>query len=263
MLFRAQDILPPGWADDNPLLPDVIDAYPRNPWILPEQASALSALGAKYPRLSGAALAAVLDECFWLFPAAARMAGLLESEVPARASDPAFAQLQALFPHVAPEEVWLALELSDFAVDVARLYFTDESLRRVLAESVAAARHSRAFPLEPTWKPEPRAAVAAFEFEAAPGAADDSGARQRRERRVLTCDLHGCTRENSRSAVTAAIEGARTIGTIEKVNFITGRGKHSRGEVPTLRPRMLVFIERLGFAAEVMEKNPGIVQAFL
>jgi hypothetical protein len=44
------------------------------------------------------------------------------------------------------------------------------------------------------------------------------------------------------------------------VNFICGRGNHSRDFEPKIRPRVLLVMDELGCERRLMQLNPGIVE---
>jgi hypothetical protein len=63
--------------------------------------------------------------------------------------------------------------------------------------------------------------------------------------------------------VEEALEAAQAPRVIEKVTVFTGRGRHSRGALPLLRPLVLRLLEEKGVKCALMAKNIGIVQAFV
>jgi hypothetical protein len=79
-------------------------------------------------------------------------------------------------------------------------------------------------------------------------------------KRVLAVDLHGYSRKEAVDKVWSVLAGLASW--VEKVNFITGRGVHSRNETPLLRPMLLRMFEEGGIPAAQMLSNPGIVQVF-
>ena len=50
---------------------------------------------------------------------------------------------------------------------------------------------------------------------------------------------------------------------IKKVNFIVGRGNHSKNNIPLVKPAVLHKTAELGFKREIMETNPGVVSVMI
>jgi hypothetical protein len=93
----------------------------------------------------------------------------------------------------------------------------------------------------------------------------DGDMARRGPRRTYTKDLHGLSVAAAEHAVRTVMERIHTEnsgGTVfsHKVNFICGRGNHSDGLVPRIRPAVLWLVQELGCNRRIMDKNPGIVE---
>jgi hypothetical protein len=247
-------------SDDDPLVPSSIHTYElQNPSILAERRNSLSYLRTRLPFLSDPILISLLDESFWNSKQAYHLGELFLQDRQALDSDveslPDVAVLANSYPNQNRSLISFALRQSGFDCDLARSYFENDALLEALKADFNSTRCAKSCPPIP-----PKRLIAL------PPTAQDwqpSGARSKQERRVLTVDLHGFTRADYREKVLEVLKEAEHRPGIEKVNFITGRGRHSKGEMPLLRPLVLELLQKQGIAAELMEKNPGIVQAFL
>jgi hypothetical protein len=172
-------------------------------------------------------------------------------------SHPAVLLLKESYPMQEPYLISFALRQSGFDCDLARNYFENLELLEALKADYDSANTPFVKSCPPVL-PEPMVVLPPVAHDWQP-----SPSLPKPERRVLTIDLHGFTRADYRDKVLEALEDAEKRPGIEKVNFITGRGRHSKGEMPLLRPLVLEFLQKQGITAALMEKNPGIVQAFL
>ena len=77
------------------------------------------------------------------------------------------------------------------------------------------------------------------------------------KKKILTVDLHGYTSREAYSFVSRAVRRARESGDVRQINFITGRGLHSKNG-PVLRPLVCQLCRKLGTNAFI-GPNPGVV----
>jgi hypothetical protein len=233
----------------------VNEAYPiRNPQILRERQSAVAALHDKFPTLSSQVCEVTLEEHHWNPRLAEATAADLVSDFCKTSltkpfdddSHPSVQSLRKGYPDIPTALIVLAARQSAYDIDTASLLLDAapllDNLQRELAALTSANSRRDRFLAACT----PRQSL--------------TGATPRRKA-VLTCDMHGLTRANYRDAVLDALD-TLTPG-IKKVNFITGRGLHSKNETPLLRPLVMKLVETLGYRCEVMPANPGIVQVFI
>jgi DNA-nicking Smr family endonuclease len=247
-----------------------------NPWIRSDRENAVASLRELAPGLSDATLALVLEEYDWRPERAAQEICVLATQLE-RGSHPLRSELQQRFPGDPPDLALLALEQADFDLETAALSLEIPALRELLLRDFAvraAPTRQRAIDALAAKRREfrsgrPKLGVHS-ECVRTPDAVDGAQSRPRardwpgrRARPVKTVDLHGCTRSNVADEIAAALEEARADESIQKVNFITGKGRHSLNETPLLRPLVLELLDAWGYEAELMEKNQGIVQAFI
>ena len=84
--------------------------------------------------------------------------------------------------------------------------------------------------------------------------------RKRRRRETPLVDLHGLTKYEATAMVESVLADPPKV---RVVPFITGRGIHSPGRVPVLRPHVLKLCQDRGFAACIDRANEGIVRCYL
>jgi hypothetical protein len=192
--------------------------------------------------------------------------------------DSIFQRLQKDYPHVGPETITAAFRRADFSEEYAREYLEyPDLLRDVLPSSPApvvshtpgpadlpnveapldlSASHTayHRSSVEPLHDPKAQSAYAMRVPLLPP------------PRKTLTVDLHCHTvaeaDEKVRRTIADVSEGNKPGGSlfIQKVNFICGRGNHSRDFEPKIRPRVLWVAGDLGCERRIMEANPGIVE---
>jgi hypothetical protein len=242
-------------------------------------------------------LTAVLDECFWVIDRASMLASDLELELRKQSgmSDPVFTQLHQHFPKVPSDELLLALQYSEFDLELAILYFENTELHARLKSDLPSQRFAQILSRPAPIRTAPQSSRSPTQLSSdspndngdedgpshlrhsvpaqkdplqidVPERAKDYGPNisiTKRVRHVLTHDLHGCTRENYRPRISAALEQAREMPGIDKVNFITGKESKFNKKPSLLRPLVITYLESIGITVELMEKNPGIVQAFI
>ncbi|KAH0788824.1 CUE domain containing protein [Histomonas meleagridis] len=78
-------------------------------------------------------------------------------------------------------------------------------------------------------------------------------------KRIITIDLHGYTIMKAHQKFNQTIENAIISGNVAQVNFITGKGIHSAGGMPVLRPYILDLCRMKGLKAFVSQGNTGVV----
>ena len=81
--------------------------------------------------------------------------------------------------------------------------------------------------------------------------------RRRVDKKILTVDLHGFTAQEAYAYVSRAVRRAKQSGDVRQINFITGRGLHSRNG-PVLRPLVCRLCRDLHTNAFI-GPNPGVV----
>lgn len=83
-----------------------------------------------------------------------------------------------------------------------------------------------------------------------------------KKKRTIYIDLHGLTQEKAKEFVNDTIN--KYINSdVHIINFITGRGKHSQGGIPVLRPLVLYICHTMNISAKIKPDNEGIVQLVL
>jgi hypothetical protein len=73
--------------------------------------------------------------------------------------------------------------------------------------------------------------------------------------------MHGLTRANYRAFVLNVLR--HVPPGVERVNFIPGCSRHSKNEIPLLRPLVMKLAEEIGCRCALMPTNPGILQPFI
>lgn len=79
---------------------------------------------------------------------------------------------------------------------------------------------------------------------------------------ILTLDLHGKRKADCKEFVEEVLMRNKN-SRYSKINFITGKGKHSPGNIPVLRPLTMKICEKYGFKASILPDNDGVVQVEL
>lgn len=79
---------------------------------------------------------------------------------------------------------------------------------------------------------------------------------------TLTLDLHGMRKVECEWFIESVLK-ANKSSRYSKINFITGKGKHSHNKVPILRPLVMEICERRGLKAQLLQENDGVVQVLL
>lgn len=79
---------------------------------------------------------------------------------------------------------------------------------------------------------------------------------------TLTLDLHGKRKPECIWFVENVLN-ANKNSRYSKINFITGKGKHSLNKVPILRPLVMEICEKRGLIAKPLDDNNGVVQVDL
>lgn len=79
---------------------------------------------------------------------------------------------------------------------------------------------------------------------------------------TLTLDLHGKRKPECIWFVENVLN-ANKNSRYSKINFITGKGKHSLNKVPILRPLVMEICEKRGLVARPLDDNNGVVQVDL
>jgi hypothetical protein len=232
---------------------DMAESYPiRNPHILAERQNAVSTLRAKFPTLSAESCEATLEEHNWNQRLAESAAADLVSEFCSsgltRPSEddphPSINALRAAYPDIETPLIIFAARQSAYDVETASTVLGADQLLENLRRDVAALSRANS--------PRDR-------FLATLSTVPANHAATRKS--VLTHNMHGLTRANYRDFVLDVL--ANVASGIERVNFITGPGRHSKNETPLLRPLVLKLAEVLGYECALMPANPGIVQVFI
>ena len=73
-------------------------------------------------------------------------------------------------------------------------------------------------------------------------------------------ELHGKNLVDAKEAVIRALDSAQQ-NKIKKIFFITGRGNHSKGNVPVLRPMVLKVCKERGFNPTLSQNKGTIICA--
>jgi hypothetical protein len=245
--------------DNDNLIPDSIPVYEiQNPTILTERKNNLFILSNKFPILSETVLQAVLEECQWDLKLAILESVQLDSQASQEAlskplqeeNHPSVQLLAAKYPQLEWAVIVLALRKSAYDPDVAELYFQDDGLLFALRTESNGSNSTVA-----------ENKIANFKEAFLHRQIREEVSVPAPAKRVVTVDMHGMTRESAPECVWKTL--AELKPGAEKVNFITGRGRHSKNEVPLLRPLVLKILEEKGIECSVMPANPGIVQAFV
>lgn len=79
---------------------------------------------------------------------------------------------------------------------------------------------------------------------------------------TLTLDLHGMRKPECQWYIENVLEATKN-SKYSKINFITGKGKHSVNKVPILRPLVMEISDKKGFKSRLLDENPGVVQVEL
>lgn len=77
-------------------------------------------------------------------------------------------------------------------------------------------------------------------------------------KRIITVDLHHYTSSQAQRLVLRCLQKAPESD-IQEINFITGRGMHSKNKKPILRPLVLNLCKSKGIKAEICKQNNGVV----
>ena len=79
---------------------------------------------------------------------------------------------------------------------------------------------------------------------------------------AVSFDFHGLQLEECLEFVNYALDNSKTTLNGEKVDrfhFITGRGNHSEGNKPILKPQVLDLCKKRKFKAYICPQNEGII----
>jgi hypothetical protein len=79
-------------------------------------------------------------------------------------------------------------------------------------------------------------------------------------KRIMTHDLHGYSVPEGLFVAMHALANRPEF--CEKVNFVVGRGIHSKEALPLLKIALQDEMAKQGYTCRVMSKNPGIVEVF-
>ena len=79
--------------------------------------------------------------------------------------------------------------------------------------------------------------------------------------KTKTVDLHGFSKRDALLEVQQTLTDVVRSRGFDKINFITGQGKHSKGEA-VLKPAVLFYLQNMGCQRRIHPRNPGIVEAF-
>lgn len=82
---------------------------------------------------------------------------------------------------------------------------------------------------------------------------------QSRHGNVWRLDLHGKGKSEAVRQVVDKLKMAQQDGNVSRIEFITGKGLHSKDGIPVLRPVVLRVCRFLGHKVEVNETNEGVV----
>ena len=221
----------------------------------------------KYPSMQQDVAISLLESCDYVLSAAiieadeARAAiaeqGIREDKNADKiADDPVFQRLRKEFPSQSKQFVALATRKAMFNYDNARLYFENPNMRQFLMKELENAKEAEKpvkknlwFSLEPQG-PAP--------LEVKPAVPVKSMVLPRK---TLTIDLHGYTKSQALQEVRNVMIDVIHKYSHDKVNFIVGQGKHSKGE-PVLKPAVLMYLRSVGLNCQIHPRNPGIVETF-
>jgi hypothetical protein len=207
-----------------------------------------------FPNLSHNICEAILEERFWDLKSVnsecdALNSPIIEEVAHERIEEENHPLIQFLankYQNIEPNVIALGLRKSLFEADVAEMYFQEtfllSALRTELQESISAPVESE-FAIYREELVEPQIQT------------DQSVDH------VVMLDIHRFTWEKALNLVRNTVKMLK--GKVEKVNFITGRGRASQNEVPLLRLFVLKILEKEGIRCWVLPTNPGIIQAFL
>jgi DNA-nicking Smr family endonuclease len=168
--------------------------------------------------------------------------------------------LQSIFESTRIEEIDASLEHTDGDIDRASAILADRlSLAPPPEDSILAIR------------PDMSIAEARALLRKAHGnlgrarelarTAKVTGRRRRKKSeplRSLWVDLHGYSARDAGDLVREATANAQKAGDVGEISFCTGKGLHSKGGIPVLRPLVLKLCRDLGFAA-ALAQNTGVV----
>ena len=224
-----------------------------------------------YPSIEQDVAVSLLESCDYVLSAAimeadeARAAiaeqGIREDKNADKiADDPMFQRLRKEFPDLSKQFVALALRKAMFNYDNARLYFENSNMREFLMKELEGPKEvEKPVKKQKQWISVDFQQPAPVEMKPVPAAKSVNLVVL--PRKTLTIDLHGYTKRQALQEVRDVMTDVIHNYSHDKVNFIVGQGKHSKGE-PVLKPAVLMYLRSVGLDCRIHARNPGIVEAF-
>jgi hypothetical protein len=228
---------------------------------LRERHRVLETILRKFPRIDQCTAHTICDEVDWnelyAFEAAEEIIKQCQSEDLKKRGEQlpiGCLELCQEFPNIDKRLVSLAFIRGEYDLEYARDYLVSEPLLASLKQELFGTRRSderseRALailsgPSPVTVSPRPPS------IAVAPKLND--------EKKTKTVDLHGYTVDEACDVARETM--ANLASGFKKVNFITGRGVHSRNGEAKIRPMILHLMNFLGYERRLMPANPGIIE---
>lgn len=231
-----------------------------------------------YPRINTNAANDILKGASWNFELARDryktiLDGIARAELVSSAGsdecdDPSFPDLCFKYSHISKALVAYALRKTSFVREEAEYYLRLPAMTQIIARELAEliGENSKMQAELDKLVEKSQTSTPLMEQQTLPGRQvaipfPQKQLEQKRKPTTLTIDLHEHTVGEAVAKVKYIL--GKLEPHIKKVNFITGRGNHSKNNVPLVRPAVFQVIGDLGYQTEVMEKNPGIVSVFI
>lgn len=264
--------------------------YPEMPEVsVAEQEQSIAIVIKSYERFDTAIAQAVLEEADWNVELALKLASQIvddtaicemvssfESGKLEECDDPSFPILCHEFPELSKKLIAYGLRRASFRLDDARTSLQRPAMRKLIEDEMNAIlqdMHKSQVQNTPSIKKlelkEPtkqREIHITTQSWTVPSTEKKLAEhlwynKQKPTASTLTVDLHSHTVEEAVVKVRTVLDNLAPH--ITKVNFITGKGLHSKNNIPLIRPKILFLTKEWGYKRELMPTNSGVISVYI
>lgn len=230
---------------------------------------------AKFGRFDDQVAVSILESCDYLWNASVFRAeellreqaelGLASEEDADKVDDPAFYRICNERPHESRILIAMAVRKTLFNYEQALTYLDNPNMRDILNRDIQKKEAERLKKAKPKMDVIITSDPGNQKNVSLPQVPEVEVPKQAltewKKWKTKTLDLHGLSKRQALIEVQQTLTDVVRSGEHNKINFITGQGKHSKGE-PVLKPAVLFYLQNVGCPRRIHPRNPGIVEAF-